>query len=142
MGEVYRARDTRLDRAVAIKVLARELLAHPQGRERLEREARLVSRLTHPHICVLHDVGIAPLAGQETAFLVMELVEGETLAARLRRGALPITQALNTGIEVLEALAAAHERDRPPRPQAGQRHADEGRREAARLWSGAARPAR
>jgi serine/threonine protein kinase/Tol biopolymer transport system component len=109
MGEVYRARDMRLERTVAIKVLSRELLAHAQGRERLEREARVVSRLSHPHICVLHDMDIALVDGRETPFLVMELVEGETLAARLRRGALPIGQAMSTGLEILQALAAAHE---------------------------------
>ena len=108
MGEVYRARDTRLDRTVAIKVLAREVAAQRPNRERFEREARAVSRLAHPHVCTLHDVGVEMIAGIETQFLVMEFVDGETLAARLRRGPLPVGQALQTGIEILEALSAAH----------------------------------
>ena len=108
MGEVYRARDTRLDRTVAIKVLAREVAAQRHNRERFEREARVVSRLTHPHVCTLHDVGIEMVSGVETQYLVMEFVDGETLAARLRRGPLPIGQAVQTGIEILEALSAAH----------------------------------
>ena len=82
MGEVYRARDTRLDRLVALKVLATALTSDPQSRERFEREARAISSLNHPNICVLHDVGHADGAD----FLVMELLEGETLAARLARG--------------------------------------------------------
>ena len=123
-------------------MLSRELLAHPQGRERLEREARVISQLTHPHICVLHDVGIAPVAGLETPFLVMELVEGETLNARLRRGALPIAQALdNRHRSPAGARRRARGGDRPPRPQARQHHADEGRREAARFRSRTGRAA-
>ena len=82
MGEVYRARDTRLDRMVALKLLASSLTSDPQSRERVEREARAISSLNHPNICVLHDVGHADGAD----FLVMELLEGETLAARLTRG--------------------------------------------------------
>ena len=82
MGEVYRARDTRLDRLVALKVLASRLAADPQSRERFEREARAISSLNHLNICVLHDVGHADGAD----FLVMEFLEGETLAARLTRG--------------------------------------------------------
>ncbi|HMF59758.1 MAG TPA: protein kinase, partial [Vicinamibacterales bacterium] len=84
MGEVYRARDTRLDRRVAIKVLLPHLAADPVYRERFEREARAISRLSHPHICVLHDVGRATVGGDgdnvERQFLVMELLDGETLA--------------------------------------------------------------
>jgi serine/threonine protein kinase len=108
MGEVYRARDTRLDRDVAIKVLSRNLAADSRGRERFEREARAVSRLTHPHICTLYDVGSAEIDGRDVPFLVMELLEGETLAERLHRGALPIAQAIHVAIEILDALAAAH----------------------------------
>ena len=108
MGEVYRARDTRLDRTVAVKVLSRDQATHPRGRERFEREARVISKLTHPHVCTLHDVGVATVAGVETQFLVMELVDGETLAARLQRGPLPVDQAIKTGIEILDALSAAH----------------------------------
>lgn len=108
MGEVYRARDTRLDRPVAVKVLSPALAGDPRGRERFEREARVISKLTHPHICTLHDVGSAPVDGVDAPFLVMELVEGETLSARLQRGALPLDHALQIGIEVVDALAAAH----------------------------------
>src|SRR5215831_15421652 len=83
MGEVYRARDTRLGRDVAVKVLPQHLSTNPEVRSRFEREARTVSSLNHPHICVLHDVGRAV----DTDYLVMELVEGETLTQRLARGA-------------------------------------------------------
>src|SRR4029450_1404377 len=82
MGEVYRARDTRLDRAGGIKILPPAPGPHPQFRERFDREARTISRLTHPHICTLYDVG----EHDGTAFLAMELIEGETPAARLSPG--------------------------------------------------------
>ena len=108
MGEVYRARDTRLDRLVAVKVLSADLAGDPRGRERFEREAHIISKLTHPHICTLHDVGSASVQGVEVPFLVMELLEGETLATRLARGPLPLAQALRCAIEIAEALAAAH----------------------------------
>jgi len=108
MGEVHRARDTRLDREVAIKVLARDLADDPGGRDRFEREARAISRLTHPHICTLYDVGSAEIDGRSAPFLVMELLDGETLADRLRRGSLPLGQAIETAIEILDALGAAH----------------------------------
>jgi len=104
MGEVYRARDPRLHRDVAIKVLPDTLAADPQFRERFDREARAIAALNHPHICTLHDVGDQ----NGTAFLVMELVEGETLAARLQRGAMPLPDALKTAIEIASALDAAH----------------------------------
>ena len=104
MGEVYKARDTRLDRTVAIKVLPAALAADSQFRERFDREARAISQLTHPHICTLHDVGDA----DGTAFLVMEMLEGESLAARVEKGALPLDQALKTAIEIASALDAAH----------------------------------
>jgi serine/threonine protein kinase len=110
MGEVYRARDTRLDRLVAVKVLSADLAGDPRGRERFEREAHIISKLTHPHICTLHDVGSASVQGVEVPFLVMELLEGETLATRLARGPLPLAQALRCAIEIAEALAAAHAR--------------------------------
>ena len=110
MGEVYRARDTRLDRLVAVKVLSADLAGDPRSRERFEREAHIISKLTHPHICTLHDVGSAPVQGVDVPFLVMELLEGETLATRLARGPLPLAQALRYAIEIAEALAAAHER--------------------------------
>jgi serine/threonine-protein kinase len=106
MGEVYRARDTRLDRNVAVKILAVTLAGDPQFRERFEREARTISQLTHPHICTLYDVG----EQDSTAFLVMELLDGETLADRLRKGALPLAEALKVAIQIGDALSAAHRR--------------------------------
>src|SRR5438067_10140860 len=106
MGEVYRARDTRLDRTVAVKVLPEHLAADPDSRQRFEREARVVSSLNHPHICVLHDVGHQ----DGIDFLVMEYLEGETLAARLSRGPLSIEQTLEYAIQIASALAAAHRR--------------------------------
>ena len=108
MGEVLRARDTRLDREVAIKVLSPDLAADARGRDRFEREARAVSRLTHPHICTLYDVGSVPVEGVDVQFLVMELLDGETLADRLRRGPLPLDQAIPIALEILDALSAAH----------------------------------
>ena len=110
MGEVYRAVDTRLDRAVAIKVLPPDMAGEPRSRDRFEREARVISRLSHPHICTLHDVGSAAVdgAGDAVHFLVMELLEGETLAARLEKGPMPVGLALKVALEILEALAAAH----------------------------------
>ena len=108
MGEIYRARDTRLNRTVAIKVLSREFANDPHNRNRFEREARLVSQLNHPHICTLHDIGSALVEGSEVQFLVMELLDGETLAARLKRGPLPIDQVLPVAHDIVEALAAAH----------------------------------
>ncbi len=104
MGEVYRARDTRLGRDVAVKVLPGHLSADPEVRSRFEREARAISSLNHPHICTLHDVGHQ----DGTDFLVMELVEGESLAERLTRGPLPAEQLLRLGAEIADALARAH----------------------------------
>ena len=104
MGEVYRARDTRLDRIVAIKILAPQLSSSPELKARFEREARAVSSLNHPHICHLYDVG----EHDGEAYLVMEYLEGESLADRLRKGALPLKQALESGIQIAEALATAH----------------------------------
>jgi eukaryotic-like serine/threonine-protein kinase len=110
MGEVYRARDTRLGRDVAVKVLPEELSLHADARARFEREARTISGLNHPHICALYDVGRTPgAAGSDgTEYLVMELVEGETLAARLARGPLPRDLLLRTGLEIADALDRAH----------------------------------
>ena len=108
MGEVYRARDTRLDREVAIKVLSRDLADDPAGRDRFEREARAISRLTHPHICTLYDVAAGDIDGRQARFLVMELLDGETLAERLERGALPPARAIDVAIQILDALGAAH----------------------------------
>src|SRR5438552_14807166 len=104
MGEVYKARDTRLDRVVAIKILPESLAADPQFRERFDREARAISQLTHPHICVLHDIG----RQDGTDFLVLEYLEGETLAERLKKGALPLDQALSLAIQIASALGQAH----------------------------------
>ena len=104
MGEVYRARDTRLDRIVAIKVLPAELASDPQFRERFDREARVISQLDHPHICALYDVG----EQNGTSFLVMQYLEGETLEQRLKKGALPLEQALHYAIQMADALAKAH----------------------------------
>src|SRR5438105_15722764 len=94
MGEVHRAHDSRLGRDVAIKV------SRGNFSERFEREARMIAQLNHPHICTIHDVG--------PNYLVMELVEGETLAARLKKGPLPLDQVLKYGAEISDALSAAH----------------------------------
>jgi eukaryotic-like serine/threonine-protein kinase len=104
MGEVYRAKDTRLGRDVAVKVLPQHLSSNPEIRARFEREAKTVSSLNHPHICTLHDVG----REGETDYLVMELIEGETLAARLAKGALPLPDVLKLGAQIADALGRAH----------------------------------
>ena len=104
MGEVYRARDTRLDRFVALKILHSEVADTPELRSRFQREARVLSSLSHPHICSLYDVG----SEAQTEFLVMELLEGETLSARLQRGPLPISAVVKLGMEIADALAKAH----------------------------------
>jgi eukaryotic-like serine/threonine-protein kinase len=106
MGEVYSARDTRLDRIVAIKILPPHRSDQADARERFEREARAIASLNHPHICQLYDVGI-----QDTIdYLVLEYLEGETLADRLSRGPLPLPELLRCAIEVSDALDAAHRR--------------------------------
>jgi serine/threonine protein kinase len=104
MGEVYRAHDARLDRDVAVKVLPTSLSGNPEVRARFEREAKTISSLNHPHICVLHDVG----REGDIDFLVMELVEGETLAERLLRGPLPTNEVLTIGQQIADALDRAH----------------------------------
>lgn len=104
MGEVYRARDTRLGRDVAVKVLPEHLTEKTSARQRFEREARAISSLQHPHICTLYDVGHQ----DGTDFLVMEYLEGQTLAERLADGALKTGQALKVGIEICEGLEKAH----------------------------------
>src|SRR5215210_7944989 len=96
MGEVWRARDTRLDRSVAIKMLPAEFAQNAQLRLRLEREARAISQLNHPNICTLYDVG--------DGYLVMELVDGESLADKLAKGPLPLDQVLRYGVQIAEAL--------------------------------------
>ena len=104
MGEVYRARDTRLERTVAVKVLPEHLTSDADLRQRFEREAKTISQLSHPHICALYDVG----RDGDRDYLVMEYLEGETLAARLDKGALPAEQLLRYGIEIADALDKAH----------------------------------
>src|SRR6187200_2874022 len=104
MGEVYKARDTRLERTVAVKVLPSHLSSSPDVRQRFEREAKTISQLSHPHICALYDVG----REGETEYLVMELLEGETLADRLGKGAFPLDQTLRHGQEIADALDKAH----------------------------------
>src|SRR5262245_29399209 len=111
MGEVYKARDTRLDRTVAIKVLIAHLAGDSHARERFQREARTVAALNHPHICTLHDVGSqdpSTGSGQAMDFLVMEYLDGETLAERLAKGPLPLDDALQYAIQIADALDKAH----------------------------------
>ncbi len=104
MGEVYKARDTRLDRTVAIKILPETLAGDPQFRDRFEREAKAIAALTHPHICTLYDVG----RHEGIDYLVMEHLEGQTLADRLTKGALPLDQALAIATQIADALSTAH----------------------------------
>ena len=104
MGEVYRARDTRLERIVAVKILPEHLSDLPEAKERFEREARAISSLNHPNICQLYDVG----KQDGTSYLVMEFMEGETLSERLRKGSLSLEQVLRYGAEVCEGLEKAH----------------------------------
>jgi Tol biopolymer transport system component/predicted Ser/Thr protein kinase len=104
MGEVYKARDTRLERTVAVKVLPQHLSASPDSRQRFEREAKTISQLSHAHICALFDVG----RENDTEYLVMEYLEGETLTDRLGKGALPLEQTLRYGTEIADALDKAH----------------------------------
>jgi Tol biopolymer transport system component len=104
MGEVYKARDTRLERTVAVKVLPQHLSSAPEVRQRFEREAKTISQFSHSHICALYDVG----REGETEYLVMEFLEGETLSDRLAKGALPLEQTLRYGVEIADALDKAH----------------------------------
>src|SRR6476469_8599754 len=104
MGEVYKARDSRLDRTVAIKVLPEHIAQREDLRARFEREARVVASLNHPNICVLHDIGIQDGAG----YMVMEYIEGQTLAARISKGALPLDQAVKFATQIADALDRAH----------------------------------
>src|SRR5262245_11378446 len=104
MGEVYRARDKRLGREVAVKVLSAHLSTSEEIRQRFEREAKTISQFSHPHICALYDVG----REGDTDFLVMELLEGESLADRLGKGPLPTEQLLRYGIQIADALDKAH----------------------------------
>src|SRR5512142_3079855 len=104
MGEVYRAKDLRLGREVAVKVLPRDLANTPEIRARFEREARLISSFNHPNICTVHDVG----QEGDDFYLVMELIEGESLADRIQVGPLPTTDVLRFGIQIADALDKAH----------------------------------
>src|ERR1700675_1698975 len=104
MGEVYRARDTRLDRTVAIKILPAHFSSDPVRKQRFEREAKAISALNHPNICTLHDIG----SQDGIDFLVMECVEGESLADRLQKNSLPIEQTLQIGQHIANALDKAH----------------------------------
>ena len=114
MGEVYKAKDTRLSRFVAIKTLPASLSGSLDARQRFEREAKSVSRLSHPHICALYDVGHAvpePAvdgSAEAVEFLVMELLDGDTLASRVDKGPLPISEVLRHSVQIAEALSAAH----------------------------------
>ena len=110
MGEVYRARDTRLDRDVAIKVLPPLLAGDPQFLSRFQREAKSISALNHPHICGLYDIGEAAIGAETLHYLVLEMIEGESLAQRLARGPLALDEVLRWGAEVASALDAAHSR--------------------------------
>src|SRR5262245_1631516 len=104
MGVVYRARDTRLNRMVAIKVLPDHLASQPETRQRFEREARAVSSLNHPNICTLHDIGHQ----DGLDYLVMELIEGESLSDRLKKGPLPTDQLIDYAMQIADALDKAH----------------------------------
>src|ERR1019366_3716885 len=104
MGEVYRARDTRLERTVAVKILPSHLSEDPEAKQRFDREARTISSLNHPNICTLHDVGHQ----DGIDYLVMEYLEGQTLADRLSKGALPVEQVLKHGAEICDGLERAH----------------------------------
>ena len=110
MGEVYRARDTRLDRTVAIKVLLSHVAVDGPARERFEREARVVAGLNHPHICTLYNIGVHRRSsdGHSVPYLVMEYLSGETLADRLATGPLPLDDALDCAIQMASALDTAH----------------------------------
>jgi eukaryotic-like serine/threonine-protein kinase len=140
MGEVYKARDTRLDRTVAIKVLSSQLAEDPQFQERFEREARAISQLNHPNICALHDIGKAEGFGPHGSpldFLVLEYLEGKTLATRLEHGRLDLAEALRIAREIVRRSGGRTSPwDRPSRPEARQHHVDEERRKAARLRPG------
>src|ERR1700682_1672981 len=105
MGEVYRAKDTRLDRTVAIKVVPAHLADRPELRERFEREACTIASLNHPHICVLHDIG----QQDGVDYLVLEYLEGETLEKKLEKGSLPAAEVLKYAIELADALDKAHQ---------------------------------
>jgi serine/threonine protein kinase len=132
IGEVYKALDTRLDRVVAVKLLIGHWAEDLDMRQRFEREARIIGSLRHPNICVLHDIG----KHEGNDFLVMEYLEGETLASRLGRGALSVSEALKIAISIADALDKAHMLGVASRPETFQRHADRRWTETARLRAG------
>ena len=128
MGEVYRARDTRLDRIVAIKILPPHFADDAMRRQRFEREAKVISSLNHPNICTLHDIG----RQDGVDFIVMEFLEGQSLAERLEKGPLPAAQVLQYGTQIASALdTGASQRSHSSRPQARQYHSDKIWREAS-----------
>ena len=133
MGEVYKARDTRLDRTVAIKVLPEHIAKREDLRARFEREARAVASLNHPHICVLHDIGNQDGIG----YMVMEYIEGETLAARIAEGAASARSSAQVGhADRRRARPCASRRSNASRRETAEHHADAGWREGARLRIG------
>jgi len=134
MGEVYRARDTRLERAVAIKILSAHLCQNAEARDRFDREARAISSLSHPNVCHLYDVG----QQDGISYLVMEYLEGETLADRLHNRPLPLEQVLKVGAEICDGLEKAHRSGVVHRGVQGRwtRAALEARREGAVLLVG------
>ena len=139
MGEVYKARDTRLDRTVAVKVLPAGMAADPQVRERFEREARSISALNHPNICTVHDVGRHRVSDQDVDYLVMEYLDGETLAARLTRGPVPLAESaakwtIGTGTAAAGAAAATVETASTPSSRARRAPCEEHQRR--RMWRG------
>ena len=137
MGEVYRARDTRLDRIVAIKVLPEHLADRVDLRERFEREAHTIASLNHSHICSIYDVGHQ----NGTDYLVMEYLEGETLAQRLQKGPLTPEHLLQCAIQIADALDKAPQGHHASRFETRQHHADQERGKAAGLWPGEAEAA-
>ena len=132
MGEVYRARDTRLDRTVAVKILPSHLSEDPEAKQRFDREARTISSLNHPNICTLHDVG----QQDGTDYLVMEYLEGETLADRLRKGRCPRAGSAIRNRHLRRAGKGSSQRRHSSRSEARQHHADQDRRQADGLWTG------
>src|SRR5262245_48842650 len=109
MGQVYRARDTRLDRDVALKLLPEAFASDADRVMRFTREAKTLAALNHPHIAQIYDAGSSTTSGHTTAFIAMELVHGEDLSVRIRQGALPLTESLNIARQIADALSAAHD---------------------------------
>ena len=135
MGQVYRARDTRLERIVALNILPAQFSADPVRKQRFEREAKTISSLNHPHICVLYDVGHQ----DGIDYLVMECVEGETLAKRLEKGPLLLEQVLKYGAQIADALReSAPQWSCAPGPKARKHHVDGCRRQTPGFWVGKA----